>query len=411
MAPPANEQVRAVCRSLQLGRCSQHALILNNRVAVAAMEFAEALKPGLGAARHARFGAAPEPVGTLRSVAAAIAQVPATFHQISATLASIAAALRGNASHPMSKASIGILHDAGAEHGVVGRSTYALGLIEAARVSMINVLDRYNNADLHNTPAYEQMLGLLHTTGDAVAQAEEWLLSHVHHEACLEAVRTGSLHALVTARGSGYAWDEAVSTLAARLGRIELLGWMRAQDPPCPVDAGACVAAVLSNRLETLQWLRDPANGLVAPWDADTCAIAAESEDRLGILHWMTRVTHPPCPWDARVPAAAARVGALLALVDVRAKHPHHRFMGHRGACPWDATAANAAVDGGHLHVLQWMRPEEDVGRGICPWDRHIGARAAERMEATRPGTDDRKTAEAVLEWVLRKQTVQWFQG
>ena len=40
--------------------------------------------------------------------------------------------------------------------------------------------------------------------------------------------------------------------LSARAGKLELLQWLRAQDPPCPWNEGTCLAAAKGGHLKVL---------------------------------------------------------------------------------------------------------------------------------------------------------------
>jgi len=43
---------------------------------------------------------------------------------------------------------------------------------------------------------------------------------------------------------------------AAQNGHLEVLQWLRAQDPPCPWDSSVCSSAAHKGQLEVLQWAR-----------------------------------------------------------------------------------------------------------------------------------------------------------
>jgi hypothetical protein len=78
---------------------------------------------------------------------------------------------------------------------------------------------------------------------------------------------------------------------------LEILQWVREQDPPCPWGVSTCNAAADAEDLEVLMWLReqDPP----CPWDERTCQAAAGAigGGSLKMLKWM-REQHPPCPWN-----------------------------------------------------------------------------------------------------------------
>lgn len=68
--------------------------------------------------------------------------------------------------------------------------------------------------------------------------------------------------------------DETVYDAAAREGRLDMLQWLRAQDPPCPWDESVCRGAA-NGGLDVLQWLR--AQEPPCPWNARHCAVLARS--------------------------------------------------------------------------------------------------------------------------------------
>ena len=43
---------------------------------------------------------------------------------------------------------------------------------------------------------------------------------------------------------------------AALSGYMEVLQWLRAQDPPCPWDERTCACAAEAGNVDVLQWLR-----------------------------------------------------------------------------------------------------------------------------------------------------------
>jgi hypothetical protein len=118
-------------------------------------------------------------------------------------------------------------------------------------------------------------------------------------------------------------WTEEISIAASGAGRLEVLQWLRAQDPPCPWDTEVCAIAAHSGRLEVLQWLR--AQDPPCPWDTVVCSYAAAS-GHLDVLQWL-RAQDPPCPWDSKVCSSAAYEGCLEVLQWLRAQDP---------PCPWD---------------------------------------------------------------------------
>ena len=147
-------------------------------------------------------------------------------------------------------------------------------------------------------------------------------------------------------------WTRIVCEGAARGGHLQILQWVRAQNPPCYWDERTCASAAEGGELTTLQWLR--AQDPPCPWDEQTCAMAAKG-GHLEILRWAV-TQDPPCPWSASTCSNAATGGQFTLLQWLRGQDP---------PCPWNSwTCANAAA-GDHLEMLQWARSQDPP----CPWD------------------------------------------
>ena len=140
------------------------------------------------------------------------------------------------------------------------------------------------------------------------------------------------MNALATCQGyeylaNGFDWRTCCD--AAEKWHLDVLKWVRSQDPPCPWDEGPCEWAASEGHLDVLKWLRsqDPP----CPWNEDTCQYAALS-GHLDVLKWL-RSQDPSCPWD-------------------------------EWTCEW-------AAFNGHLDVLKWL-----VDNG-CPYNVSWGPRSA----------------------------------
>ena len=85
--------------------------------------------------------------------------------------------------------------------------------------------------------------------------------------ACSRAAMGGHLNVLQWLRSQNppCVWDECACSGAAMGGHLGVLQWLRSQDPPCPRNRWACSRAVMGGHLDVLQWLRsqDPP----CPWD------------------------------------------------------------------------------------------------------------------------------------------------
>ena len=154
-------------------------------------------------------------------------------------------------------------------------------------------------------------------------------------------------------------------------GNLGALQWLRDQDPPCPWDAWTCAAAAENGHLKVLQWMR--AQDPPCPWDASTCSAAA-SRGHLEVLQW-ARAQEPPCPWNEETCSAAASRGHLEVLQWARAQYP---------PCPWDEETCNSAARG-YLKVLQWARAQDPP----CPWKKGNSRYWLERIQD-----------EAFLQWL-----------
>jgi hypothetical protein len=150
---------------------------------------------------------------------------------------------------------------------------------------------------------------------------------------------------------SGEVKRPTVCSGAARNGQLDVLRWLRAQDPPCPWDEMACAFAAQNGHLNVLKWLRsqDPP----CPWNQIACTYAAE-KGYLEVLQWM-RAQVPPCPWGVWTCIRAAEKGYLEVLQWMRAQVP---------PCPWEEQVCLVTARNGHLNVLQWVRAQDPP----CPW-------------------------------------------
>ena len=82
---------------------------------------------------------------------------------------------------------------------------------------------------------------------------------------CAAAARIGDLEALKALRAENFPWDEKTCACAAAGGHLEVLKWAREND--CPWDEWTCACAAAGGHLEVLKWAR--AND--CPWDEWTC--------------------------------------------------------------------------------------------------------------------------------------------
>jgi hypothetical protein len=130
-------------------------------------------------------------------------------------------------------------------------------------------------------------------------------------------------------------------TVSSSCDTLSLAKWGRANGMPW--DWRVCAAAAQAGRVDVLEWAR--AEGCGFPWDV-LCAFAAGG-GKLDTLRWAREVAYPSCPWDAETCAAAAEKGHLEVI----------QWCVRRG-CPWDERTIEMARSNGHDHVVAWARSE-----------------------------------------------------
>ncbi len=132
----------------------------------------------------------------------------------------------------------------------------------------------------------------------------KWLLDQnppapFHVKAMMVSAKSGYLDIIKWAREENnpkLPWCEGVCYDAAQYGQLEVLQWVRSQDPPCPWDEKVCKFASLHGHLHILKWVRsqDPP----CPWDENVCILAARKKF-IDILLWLQQV--PDAPWVPEV--------------------------------------------------------------------------------------------------------------
>ena len=90
-----------------------------------------------------------------------------------------------------------------------------------------------------------------------------------------EAARDGDIEHLKLLRDKGYPWPTDTCSEAAQWGHLDVLQWLRAQDPPCPWNPDTAYAAARWGDSRMLKWLHQ--NGF--PWQG---ALASSMK----ILDW-----------------------------------------------------------------------------------------------------------------------------
>ena len=73
--------------------------------------------------------------------------------------------------------------------------------------------------------------------------------------------------------------------MAAEEGHLDVLKWLRSQDPPCPWYEWTCEVAARGGNLEVLEWARsqDPP----CPWSRRACREVASRHGRQHVVKWI----------------------------------------------------------------------------------------------------------------------------
>ena len=90
--------------------------------------------------------------------------------------------------------------------------------------------------------------------------------------------------------------DKCFCTYAADGGHLDVLKWLRSQDPPCPWSEATCAEAASNGQLDVVKWLRS--QNPPCPWNEWTTYFAAEN-GHFDVLKWL-HSQNPPCPWNER---------------------------------------------------------------------------------------------------------------
>lgn len=152
------------------------------------------------------------------------------------------------------------------------------------------------------------------------------------------------------------AWQKVVDA-AAEGGHLHIMQWIRKQ-PNTIFKASTCASAAAGGHLHVLRWLRD--DSVDCSWHAGTCDAAVRG-GHYHVLQYAlehgcpsaARFHHPLC--------TAARRGDLRALQMLRPKvETEYRMMWddqHGVHIIWTSVVGLAA-QGGHLHILQYLATE-----------------------------------------------------
>ena len=178
---------------------------------------------------------------------------------------------------------------------------------------------------------------------------------------CDYAAAAGHLDCLSYLKSQNAPVSAETLNAAAENDQLEIVTWLRSQDPPCPWNEWTMSACAGAGRLRIMKSIREGSGP--CPWDEDSCSAAAQN-GQLSALHWL-REQQPPCPWDSTTINYACENGHLEIIKFLRSDP--------QALCPWTSDAPAAAAEGGHMHVLQWLRAQTPP----APWDEDVCSSAA----------------------------------
>ena len=180
-------------------------------------------------------------------------------------------------------------------------------------------------------------------------------------------------------RGLAIPWSEWVTEAAARTA-LSILQWLRAQDPPCPWDAGMCMTAAASHgKLDILMWLRG--QNPPCPWSEQCTKLAAELPTPQ-VLQWLHA---KGCPFGPGTASSASL-----------RKDPSMLKWLHSAGCPLESGCLRNAASLGNLPLLQWLCDQGCQLTGnlyleAAQADHHHILRFLHRMKAPLHGADPNK--------------------
>jgi hypothetical protein len=98
-----------------------------------------------------------------------------------------------------------------------------------------------------------------------------------------------------------------LSLIAVKNGYLNIIKWLRSQNPPCPWSDETCYVAASYGKLEVLKWLR--AQDPPCPWSSDvfTCVV---KNCNIEVLQWLI-TQNPKCPYDNMIFELANNNGNL----------------------------------------------------------------------------------------------------
>jgi hypothetical protein len=149
-------------------------------------------------------------------------------------------------------------------------------------------------------------------------------------------------------KNPAFIWDKSYSLdNAASSGHLQVMQWLRSQNPPCPWSSFVWHCAAEAGHLHILKWLR--IQDLPRQWNESTCTMETQSGDLHFILQWL-RSQNPPYPWwCSKSCTAAAYHGHLHILQWLRSQNP---------PCPWNINECIKVVKPENSHIIEWLEAQ-----------------------------------------------------
>ena len=140
------------------------------------------------------------------------------------------------------------------------------------------------------------------------------------------------------------AWAVVLRSLVYSSRHLPLIGWLRAQTPPCPWDERVCEMAAYHGQVEVLAWLR--AQSPPCPWGERTAFAAQESES---VLHWLSLQPDAPPRTGFHV-GISLRLPSLQLLVAARQQLPSAQL-----STEWESDLMEGLVACGDTKAITWL--------------------------------------------------------
>jgi hypothetical protein len=181
-------------------------------------------------------------------------------------------------------------------------------------------------------------------------------------------------------------WDATSTSAAIETKNLKIFNWLRAQNPPCPVDENCCYFAVKNGDYETLKYLRNL--NLLCPWDERCCEVACKNND-LEMLKYL-RSQNPPCPWSAKCyimydddedieedwhylhnekslinededneSLDLNQEDSTLCITKDRLKILTYLQKGESKPCPWDEKCCETFIEYQYIDLLKWSLTQD----------------------------------------------------